>query len=150
MRATVIVTFLAIGVGCSWFGSGSAVHLQSGPQAPAAQGEVKTKLTKDGNTAVTVTVKHLAPPDRLARDATTYVVWAHPLGTPAGARPETGGPSESVFFNLGGLKIDRDLNGDLTTTTPYHSFDVLITPEPSASVSKPTNNRALWATVTHD
>jgi hypothetical protein len=81
-------TFLALGLGCSWFGGGSAVHLQSGAQAPAAEGEVKTKLTKDGNTAVAVTVKHLAPPDRLARDATTYVVWAHPLGTPAGlARP---------------------------------------------------------------
>jgi len=48
------------------------------------------------------------------------------------------------------LKIDGDLNGDLTTTTPYHSFDLLITPEPSAAVTKPTNNRALWATVTHD
>jgi hypothetical protein len=48
------------------------------------------------------------------------------------------------------LKIDGDLNGDLTTTTPYHSFDLLITPEPSAAVTKRTNNRALWATVTHD
>jgi hypothetical protein len=150
MRTMLTATFLAIGLGCSWFGGGSAVHLQSGPQAPAAQGEVKTKLTKDGNTTVTVTVKHLAPPDRLARDATTYVVWAHPLGTPAGAGAASGGPADGGFFNLGGLKIDGDLNGDLTTTTPYHSFDLLITPEPSAAVTKPTNNRALWATVTHD
>jgi hypothetical protein len=144
---------MVVGLHCAWFGgSGAAVHLQSGAHDPAAQGEVKTKLTNDGNTAVIVTVKHLAPADRLAAGATTYVVWARPLGAPA--EPATGTrtdpPPGGRDFNLGGLKIDQDLGGSLETTTPFHSFELFITAESSSSVTTPTSQRALWATVTRE
>lgn len=135
--------------GCALFGGGtSAVHLQSGGQDPAAQGTVKTKITNDGNTAVTVDVKHLAPPNRIAPGASTYVVWVHPLGVPA--TRGSGERADDTAYNLGGLKVDSDLNGDLSTTTPFHSFELFITAESSAAVTKPTSDRALWATVSRE
>ncbi|HVR18497.1 MAG TPA: hypothetical protein VMS65_02335, partial [Polyangiaceae bacterium] len=49
-------------------------------ETPAAEGKVTTDEGDNGNTAARVEVKHLAPPSRVAPDATTYVVWIHPLG----------------------------------------------------------------------
>jgi len=160
---SITVLTLAVGLtgpGCSLFGGGAArVHLESGARNPASQGEVKTKLTGDNNTAVTVTVKHLAPPEKLAQGATTYVVWARPTGIPTARqeksatypeRQPVSGQTESGVYNLGGLKIDKNLDGRLETVTPFHSFDLFITPEPSSAVTTPNGERALWTTITKD
>lgn len=159
----IVAVALTVGVsapGCSLFGAGaSSVQLQSGPQNPASQGEVKTKLTSDNNTEVTVTVKHLAPPDRLAQGATTYVVWARPAEMPSARgeksatypeRQAVSGRTENGVYNLGGLKINKDLDGELDTVTPFHSFELFITPEPSSSVTTPNGERALWTTITKE
>jgi hypothetical protein len=158
--AVVALTIGASALGCSLFGGGaSSVQLQSGPQNPASQGEVKTKLTSDNNTEVKVTVKHLAPPDRLAQGATTYVVWARPAEMPAARedksatypeRQAASGRTENGVYNLGGLKISKNLDGERDTVTPFHSFELFITPEPSSSVTTPNGERALWTTITKE
>jgi len=48
------------------------------------------------------------------------------------------------------LKIDKNLDGRLETVTPFHSFDLFITPEPSSAVTTPNGERALWTTITKD
>lgn len=158
--AVLVLAVGLSGAGCSLFGAGAAsVPLEAGSQNPASQGEVKTKLTSDNNTEVTVTVKHLAPPAKLAQGATTYVVWARPTGVPiaredkAATYPErhaVSGQTEKGVYNLGGLKISKDLDGQLETVTPFHSFELFITPEPSSAVTTPNGERALWTTITKD
>jgi hypothetical protein len=152
-----LALFLGV-AGCGLFGS-STVGLVASPQSPAAQGSVKTKTTSDQNTKVTVKVKHLAPPQKIAQGATTYVVWVRPLGVPAaretpmGAYPEresAGVTTEKGIYNIGGLKIGKNLDGELETVTPFKSFELFITAEPSTSVTGPNGERILWANVSKD
>ena len=120
-----------------------AVGCASGPQAirmrtslaiPAAQGTVKASSGKNGNTSLVIDVRHLAPPERVAAGATTYVVWAQPLGE--------GSPQ-----NLGALRVDEDLRGTLATVTPLRSFDLFITAEASATQMEPTNDQLFSASI---
>jgi hypothetical protein len=140
---------------CGLFGSGgTTLGLNASPRAPAAQGEVTTSRTSDQNTAISVRVKHLAPPDRIAQGATTYVVWIRPLGIP-NAKTDTerqqvaGEDDTATIFNLGGLRIGKELDGVLETVTPYKSFELFITAEPSSAVMAPHDDRILWTTVSN-
>lgn len=158
--AAAVAATIVCAPGCAMFGGGegraSTVALSSSAQSAASEGQVKTKITSDRNTKVTVTVKHLAPPERSAQGATTYVVWVRPLGVPAARaerpaeyseRQASSGRDENGVFNLGGLKISEDRDGELQTVTPFHSFELFITAEPSSAVTAPNGERVLWATV---
>jgi hypothetical protein len=100
---------------------------------PGATGVVKTDNSQNGNTGVEVDVKHLASPEQLSPPAQTYVVWLQPQGQDP--------------VNAGALKVDDNLNGKLTTRTPYKVFDVFITAENSPTVTAPTGPHVLDAKV---
>jgi len=110
-------------------------RLAGGPQAPAAEGVVKTKIGKNGNTQLQIRVRHLAPPDKVATDAHLYLVWVQ------GITPETS------LQNMGVLRVDKNLNGILETVTPLRRFDVIITPEAEATLQSPTNAPVLRTQV---
>jgi hypothetical protein len=124
--------------GCgSMFGGSSgapAVRMVSSESVPAATGTVRATRTDDGNTSLVVEVDHLALPERLQGGATTYVVWAR-------------AQDQGTLQNLGALRVDQDLHGRLTTITPLHTFDVLITAERSPTVMAPSNQRVLSASI---
>ena len=100
------------------------------------EAKVEAKQTAEGNTHLEVAVEHLAPPQRVAPDASTYVVWAMPAAT--------GGEH---IENLGALSIGEERKGELKAFTPLQSFDVLVTPEASAKVQTPTHEAVLTARV---
>lgn len=104
-------------------------------QVPAAEGRVQTRRTSNQNTDVDVSVEFLAPPNRVAPDATTYVVWAQALGD--GSKPQ----------NVGAMRVGADRTGSLKTKTPHQSFDLMVTPEASPTAAEPTNEPVLKATV---
>lgn len=108
----------------------------SSPRVPSAEGTVKTSDAGNNNTGIDVQVKHLARPQKLDPSATTYVVWARPLGD--FGRPQS----------LGALSVDQELTGRLSGTTAFRDFEVFITAESSAQVQDPRGERLLWATVT--
>lgn len=108
----------------------------SSPRVPSAEGTVKTSDAGNNNTGVDVQVKHLARPQKLDPSATTYVVWARPLGD--FGRPQS----------LGALSVDQELTGRLSGTTAFRDFELFITAESSAQVQDPRGERLLWATVT--
>jgi hypothetical protein len=105
--------------------------------APAAQGKVEYKKTANNNIAVDLNVKHLAPPKRVAENATTYVVWAQP----------TTGDTKAIQ-KIGALKLDDDLEGNLSTVLPYASFDLLVTAEPSVMTLEPSDKRVINIALT--
>lgn len=107
--------------------------MQQGRGTPASEGTVEAHADATGNTALTVKVAHLAPPVRIAADAQVYVVWVQAMDA---------GPS-----NVGVLELAKDLTGTLTTLTPHRRFGVLITPEPSGQVDKPTHPPVFSAQV---
>jgi hypothetical protein len=102
---------------------------------PSGKGTVTVRSDANRNTALEIEVDHLARPERIAQDAKTYVVWISPVNNPSQAQ------------SLGALTVDQNLNGSLAAVTPLQSFDLFITPEPSATVTKPSGERMLWTQV---
>ena len=104
--------------------------------APAAEGGVVVRTGPNGNSQLTVTVHHLAPPERLQAGATAYVVWVTPL--------TADGSPQSV----GALKLDAELNGTLETVTPLSEFRLTIGVEADPLTQTPTSVPVITTTVT--
>lgn len=104
-------------------------------QAPGAQGTVEAREGDNGNTEIDLKVKHLAEPGKIAPGAQTYIVWARSRE-----------PNRPIQ-NLGALIPSRDLEGELKAMTPLRDFEVIVTPEPSAQETKPTNPTILSTSI---
>jgi hypothetical protein len=100
----------------------------------AASGKVLVATEKDGNTKVKVQVERLAPPTIVDEDSSAYVVWLRPAG---------GAPQ-----NIGVLKVNKDLKGELETKTPFKQFSVIVTAEERANVSLPSGPPVMNTQVT--
>lgn len=123
---------VALMIGCA---SGQTVKLNGSPQVPAAQGSVYATSGANNNTRLKVDVHHLARPEQIAAGTTALVVWARP--TASGGEPH----------NLGELRVNEKLEGELETVTPHRDFEVMITAEPSATASSPSGAPLLTARV---
>ncbi len=122
-RASFLALVLSIGLfGCA----GSAYELLPTSREPAAQGHLKTKETSNGNVHIDLEVQHLAPAPKLSDGATTYVVWVRPAG------------GDGKPINVGALKVDKDLEGELETVTSFTRFTLFVTAEADAQVTVPS------------
>ena len=110
-------------------------ELATSTKLPSTQGQIETADAGNGNVRVHVSLKHMAPPQKVTAGATTYVVWVQPLAA-------DGAPQ-----NLGAIQPDGEELGSLDTTTPLKSFDVFITAEPSSTAQAPTGEKMLWGRV---
>jgi hypothetical protein len=99
------------------------VPLVASSLVPAATGNVNYERDRNNNIKFTVSSKHLAAPERLTPAKNAYVVW---LKSPGG-QPQ----------NAGVLRINKDLEGSFTSTTPFKAFDVVITAEDNPAISQP-------------
>lgn len=108
-------------------------HLSATAVAPAATGDVDVGRDNNGNTTVDLKVEHLANPASLSPARTAYIVWAQSPG----AAPD----------NLGELKVDNDLNGELKGVTAKQNFDLLITAEDDPRTMEPRGPVILRTTV---
>jgi hypothetical protein len=100
---------------------------------PAAAGEVNVAKEKDGNIQVDVNVIHLAKPGMLTPPANTYLVWFEQEGS----QPQSQGE----------LKVGKDLQGELKSTTTLNHFNVIITAETDSQTKTPSDEVVLRATV---
>lgn len=129
--AGVLAGSLALG-GCSHMGTGGNEQtwtLHAVDAAPTASGKVEVATEKNGNHQVKVEVKRMAPPAKIFDGTSIYVVWL---------KAENGS-----YQNIGTLAIDKDLNGKLTTKTPFDNFDVLVTAEADALALTPSDNKVM-------
>jgi hypothetical protein len=111
---------------CGIFGSDDTpTTMRASDKVPAAQGTVRISDADNGNTGLSIRVQHLAPPSKIAPDATTYVVWIQ--------------PRNGTIQSVGAMSLDDDLEGSLDAVTPHKRFVVTVTPEPSAQVSGPSH-----------
>jgi hypothetical protein len=120
LRLTLLSLALALWAGCATF----TQPLQSGETTLGAEGTVHAVTGANGNTQLTLKVKHLAPASKVSPGATGYIVWVQPRG----------GPPQ----NVGSMKLSENLEGSMETTTPHHRFTVLVTAEPGPQASQPT------------
>ena len=125
---------LVLAMAMFWpFGGGNKIVMSGGQVVPAAQGTVSIHSGHNGNTEVDTKVKYLANPSSLTPPENVYVVWFQPQGQAA--------------VNEGALKVDKGLNGELKTVTPYKRFEVIVTAEKSPQVKSPTGPQVLTANV---
>jgi hypothetical protein len=139
VRVSVVVGLLI--AGCAH--GNSSVALSGSSLLPAAEGRV-TLSGKEQNKTLHLVVHHLAEPQNLNTQTVApssnassppqvYVVWLQPTGA---------GPD-----NIGTLMPDKNLDAELTTTTAQKRFEIFITAEPSATMTAPTGQRLMQATV---
>ena len=88
---------------------------------------------------VEVRVFHVEEPATLATGARSYVVWLAP-------------DKDQQPQNLGALALSlsgdgQSSNGILRATTRYDEFRIFVTPEETAQVEAPHNQRVFWASV---
>jgi len=74
--SAVLAVILAMS-GCAMLGigGGRTTRLSSTPTLPAVEGLAKFTATKNDNTRIELTVKHLPHPEKLTPPANNYVVW---------------------------------------------------------------------------
>ena len=131
---TLALAFSAMAlISCS---STTTRNLRASSTVPAAEGEVTVNPSSNNNFAVDVEVKHLAPPQKVSANASTYVVWLEP----------TFGDNRTPQ-NAGALLVDKDLTGKFSTVIPHKNFVLFVTPEDSRLVSKPSGERVLETTI---
>ena len=129
-RVAILAMVVAMS-GCALFGKGGGVRLSSSPALPAAEGSVKFSASDNDNTNVVLKVKHLAHPEKLTPPVSEYVVWVR-------------GAKNALPQNIGALKVDKKLTGELDTEVPLHSFELFITGEASGQVQQPSGQQLLW------
>ena len=128
--ASVVLAVALAQLGCD-----TTQQLISDSDVPASQGTVTVGAADNGNTDVTVRVKHLAPPSKLAPEAKIYVVWIQ--------------PKDGAKQNVGALTLNDELEGSLATLTPHRRFLLTVTPEPGGRVMAPTHSPVFTSWVEH-
>ena len=114
---------------------GDEIPLTASPIAPGGEGKISFEHDRNKNTRFTVHTKHLARPDSLTPAKAQYVVWVQPRGKD----PQ----------NIGTLKLNENLEGSVSGTTPYQTFDVIVTAEDSGNADRPSGPEIFRGTVQH-
>jgi hypothetical protein len=107
------------------------------PKAPDAEAEIVADVnTSEAITKINIQAQHLAPPERLADEGTTFVVWA---------RKNDG----KDWQRVGALTYDADKRtGELTeASVPHTAFDLAVTVETQATPPAPSPNVVLFQRV---
>ena len=115
------------------FGRSKTLSMIRKPTLPASEATVRVRAGSNGNTRLTVRVKHLPQASELESDATVYVVWTR--------------SQDGTKTNVGALTLSHDLEGSLETVTPHRWFQVTLTPEPMGQVTQPTHEAVFTADV---
>ena len=130
MRHFIVCLIAILLGGLAWAGD---VTLVGSSLVPAAAGRITYEHDRNGNVKLDVKTKHLAEPEQLTPAKNSYVVWIR--------------SNDGQTQNAGVLKVNKNLEGNFTTTTPVKAFDVLITAEDSPSVSQPSGPEIMHGSI---
>lgn len=95
---------------------------------PAAQGTIKLKKDKNDNYGVNLSIRNLAPADKLVESRNTYVLWANTVSN--------GTKNLGQLKNSSGL-FSKALRSELKTVTPFKPASFFITAENQANINYP-------------
>ena len=128
--SAILVVGMAL-VGCS---STSVYQMDSGERTAGADGQLNVDQDRNGNQVVNLKVAHLPMPSRLEDGMATYVVWVYPSET-------------QTPYNVGQIRLRDDRSGELNFTTPFRSFNMVVTAEVDGQVMAPSNQVVLRRSV---
>ncbi len=107
----------------------SKMMFENSSVVPAATGEVKVKKDKNENYAIDVSVKNLAPPQKLSPSKDLYMVWME--------------DGKDPVKKLGRIDPSSSLKGSLTALATVKPTKLFITAEDNAEVTYPTGEVVL-------
>lgn len=113
MLFALAATLFLAAAGC---GGPRTYRVNGSQRDPGADATIQIENINGGNHMVTITVRHLTPPDRLGEGNTTFMVWIRPATGPAALESQ-------LEYNVDSRE------GTATLTTPHPRFTVLITAE---------------------
>lgn len=124
----VALSFGALALGTAGCGGGSWAYNVVGTQRdPGAEGTVQVERIEGGNRLVTVSLRHMTPPDRLGSGLTTFIMW---FRDPQGRSTKASG-----------LEYDPgSRTARATATTPLTRFQVIVTAERDRNTAEPSEN----------
>jgi hypothetical protein len=111
---------------------GKTYTMQTTPLDPGAVAKLDVKANT-GNTELASKVDHPAKPSFLARPASNYAVWVQQPGREAD--------------NVGILRVEDYLKGEVKATTTATRFTVLVTADDDAKAQTPSDRVVLRADV---
>ena len=100
------------------------IPLATSSIVPGAAAKVKYEHDRNRNIKLAISTEHLPGPQQLSPAKNDYVVWII---------PRDGQPQ-----NAGVLKVNNDLKGSFSTTTPAKAFDLKVTAEDNPSATQMT------------
>jgi hypothetical protein len=124
MQRSVLVASFVLTTLAAAVASAETFDLRHGPRTPAAAGTVDFDKKDKGDNKVSVEVKYLPPVTELS--VSKYVVWFNPGGG-HNATP------------VGTIELDKNRNGKLEISTPFQSFDVMVTGEQTSTPMRPSS-----------
>ena len=128
-RLAVSAAVLLIGLG-AW---AAEVPMVASSLVPAATGKLSYEHDRNGNIKFHIATKNLAAPSQLTPAKNAYVVWIEPRDQ----QPQ----------NAGLLTVNNDLAGSFAGTTPFKTFNVVVTAEDNPTVTQPSGPEILHGTV---
>jgi hypothetical protein len=111
----------------------------STPRAPGADAHIVATVNESQHqTQLELTVENLAPPERVASSATTYIVWY---------RTDSG----KQWARVAGLNYDADSrSGELKGSVPEIQFEMEISAEDSIEAASPSPHIVFAQTIGSD
>jgi hypothetical protein len=98
--------------------------------APAATGTVKIKKDKNNNYSINVSLRNLAPSDKLTPPRKTYIVWVE---------TESNGVKNIGQVNTSSGLFSKKLKASLNAHLPFKPTNIFITAEDNQNVQYPGN-----------
>jgi hypothetical protein len=132
MRHISFIVSISVLIMCVAVWAGE-LRLVASSLVPAATAKVSYEHDRNGNVTFTISTKHLDAPERLTPAKNSYVVWI---------RPTDGQPQ-----NAGALRINNELEGSFSTTTPAPAFDIVITAEDNPKTMQPTGPEIMHGSI---
>jgi hypothetical protein len=130
-RATLALSIAVLILGlAAW---AADVPMVASSLVPAASGKLSYGHDRNGNTKFRIETSHLAAPSQLTPSKNAYVVWIEPRDQ----QPE----------NAGVLKVNDNLQGSFSGTTPAKTFTVVVTAEDNPSATQPSGPEVLHGSV---
>jgi len=131
-RAQVLVWMALCLVGCS---KTQTYEVKGSPVALGTDAVLSVTPGDGGNQSIELEVQYLMPPDRAQPGSKYYAVWVR--------------HQDRAPVQLGNLAYDeKKRTGTLTTTTPYKTFDLFVSPEKVAEPNFPSTVVILSQQVT--
>jgi PBP1b-binding outer membrane lipoprotein LpoB len=126
----ILSVFLFAALALSGCSSAAVYQMDSGDRTAGAEGEATVNKDRNGNQVVTLKVAHLPLPSRLDQAMGTYVVWVSPA-------------ESNTTYNMGQIRLTNDRTGEITFTTPFPAFQMVVTAEVDGTAMAPSNQVVL-------